>query len=68
MKISSAKHNKKKRPFIDTGEITITVSQEKNKITGFTVRYRKSAKEFPVIRHDITAAWKKVEQFTKSIK
>ncbi len=70
MKLSAAKPNKKKRPFIEDGKITIITLQEKNKITGFRVKYKDKEKEkdFMVKKQDITSAWKEVEKFTKDIK
>lgn len=68
MKLSDAKHNKKKRPFVDTPELTINVKQDKNKIAGFEVRYKGTTKLFKVKKHDITAAWKEVEKFVAEIK
>lgn len=67
MKLSAAKHTKKKRPFVDTQELTITVKQEKNKIVGFDIRWKDKHKHFAVKKQNILAAWKEVEQFLAGI-
>lgn len=67
MKVSAARPNKHNRPFVNDDKVTIVAKQDKSKIVGFDVKFGMKQKFFPVKKHNITAAWKEVENFTKTI-
>ena len=69
MKISKAKTNRKKTPFVSAKDFTMTTQEVNNKIVSFTVTVDGTTKIFPIgARFNILSAWKRAESYFSKLK